>query len=328
MPGDSNAMDDLLIEMKEEAKEELEQQQADPDEEKEEETDPAAEETKEEEEADPAIELEAEENKDPKAKKTPEDYKKLRLALKEKDKAEKQLREDLDKERLEKAELKGYKEAHTKPKEEEKKEIEDPEPDQEFDALNWLKWNARQQNKKIDAAAEQTKKVAISTQATQEQAAIVKLDNEFKAKQPDYEDAVNFVLDMEKKAIKARFPNATDKQIDDHLIGEKVKLYREEYNAGRVPGETVMRMANAYGYAGKKKAANNPEGKNGHKPNLGAIKKNMEKSASLTGSSAAPTGEVDPESLFDMSLAKLARMPKGNWDKAMKTAREIDGDEF
>lgn len=328
--GDLQAMEELKQEMKEEAKQETEDlhdDESDKQEENEAEDELVSEVQKEK------AKQASEEDNDPTEKKpkTPEDFKKLRLALKEKDREQKALQEQLDKERLEKARLEGYKEASTAKSipEQVKKVDEDPEPDQEYDALNWLKWNARQQNKKIEETTNQTKSVAAVTQAQSEQNAIIKLDNEFKRVQPDYEDAVNFVLEIEKKAIKARYPNATEEQMNQVLVSEKVKLYREEYNAGRVPGEAVMRMAQAYGYSAKK-GSNNPEGKNGieKKPNIDNIKKNMKKSSPMLGSGAGPTGDIDPEALFNMSINKLATMPKGNWDKAMKVAQQIDADDF
>lgn len=279
----------------------------------------------------PEEESETEEEEAPKVsredrKKTPEDFKKMRLALKEQSKELEKERQEKETLKLDKARLEGYKEASTKsePTKAETKETEDVEPDQEYDTLEWLKWNARQQNKLIKDANAKAEKVAATNQAQMEATAISKLDNEFKTKRPDYEDAVNFVLETERKVIKARYPQATDQQITDHLINEKVKLYREEYNAGRVPGEAVMNMAKAYGYTGKKAASNNRE----KQPNISNIKKNMKKSSPMNSSNQGTTGDIDPEAIFDMSIGKLARAPKGMFDRAIKNAREIDSDGY
>lgn len=328
--GDILAMENLTKEMKEEALEEQENLTSEPEEEEEAKAESTSEPTEAVKEEEIAEEIEEESTKESK-KKTPEDYKKIRLALKEKDKL-------IAEERLKNAKLEGFKEGSTKAQPakvevEAVKAEEDPEPDAEFDALNWLKWNARQQNKKIDESLKQSSTATALTQAQIEQAQIIKADNEFQEKHPDYPDAVDHIFEVEKNLILAKYPNATQAQIDQVLVAEKVKLYKEEHKAGRVPGETVMRMAKAYGYVGKK-APNNPEGKNSKtsktekNPNLSNIKKNMQKSSPMTGSSAEAKGDVDPESIFNMSMAKLARMPKQAWDKAEKTAREIDADDF
>jgi len=332
MPSDLSSMVELTKEMGEEAKEEIESLQSDNEPEEpleQEEEAKIEEEVIEEKITEEAQKEEAEEPEDKKPK-TPEEFKKLRLALKAKDKALADEQKEKDKLRLENAKLEGYKEASNKatPQATEAPVDDDPEPDAEYDTVNWLKWNARQTAKLAKEALDTSKQANDATRAQREADQIIRMDNEFKKVQPDYEAAVSFVLDAEKRVIKARYPGATDAQIDKHLIDEKVKLYREEYNAGRIPGERVMEMAKAYGYATAKKQNNNPEGNNQHKPNLDKIKKNMKKSSPMSGSSAASVGEIDPEAIFNMSIGKLATLSKGTWDKANSTAREIDSDGY
>lgn len=219
---------------------------------------------------------------------------------------QKTLKEQVEKERVEKQELRerlakleGAHEARATPKIVE----EDKEPDSTYDEANWLKWKSRQDDKKIsnlNAKVDEVTKYAAIEQAKRE---LSTLETEYKEKNKvtDYKARLEFIRQKEATLIKLDYPNATEAQIKTHLDNEYLLRASKAATNGKNPAEIFIKMADAYGYA-----PSNPDIKKDIP--IDKLNYNMKKNTNLMGSSnAGKTGPKTAEQLVGETLGDIMR---------------------
>ena len=224
-------------------------------------------------------------------------------ARKQAELAEKQTREVIElRERL--ARLEGREEAREKPVIENVNQ--DPEPDRDIDPEEHLRWELRKTKKEVEEIKRAAEEARQYAQLESARRGLEKVEKEYVRTQKikDYDDAIEYVKNVEGRLIKLQHPHATEEQINTHLEAEKLRLAREQYAKGENPAKFFYDMAKALGYNGT--ASNNA--KDNTLPNINAIKRNMEKNTNLIGSSSVEkTGGVPPEKLLKMSIAELLK---------------------
>lgn len=237
---------------------------------------------------------------------------------------QKSLQEQLDKERQEKQELKermarleGANEARVSPKIDTQQE--DKEPDPVYDETNWLKWKARQDDKKINNLTSKVDEINKYSAIQEAKKELTDLENDYKTKNniTDYDARLSFIRDREAKLIKNEYPNATDAQIKYHLDNQYLLLASKAASAKRNPAEFFVKMADAHGY---QKAESKPDPK--RDVPIDKINHNMKRNASLIGSSnAAKTGGKTADQLVGETLRDIMR-GDGDLEKIITEARE------
>lgn len=234
--------------------------------------------------------------------------------LREKLEAEAKARQELA-ERL--AKLEGRSEAS--PKLESKVDLADQEPDRDLYPEDWNVWNSNQLRKELEELKSFKKQQEAMTQFEAERRGVAALEGQFKQKAADYDDAVAYLVEKEKRVKKVINPNATDAQIDSLIEQEKVALFKQIYATGKNPAEVVYELAKADGWTGKK-ALPTPAAK--PSSNLDRVAENQRKAASLIGgSSADKTGKITSEQLLSMSVDELVRVPDSVWKQAEESVR-------
>ena len=223
-------------------------------------------------------------------------------ARKQAELAEKQTREVLElRERL--ARLEGREEAREKPIIE-TRDV-DPEPDRDIEPEEHLRWELRKTKKEVEEIKRAAEEARQYAQLESARRGLEKVEKEYVKTQKikDYDDAIEYVKNVESRLIKLQHPHATEEQINTHLEAEKLRLAREQYAKGENPAKFFYEMARALGYNGTQ--VNNKENS---LPNISAIKRNMEKNTNLIGSSSVEkTGGVPADKLLKMSIAELLK---------------------
>lgn len=234
--------------------------------------------------------------------------------LREKLEAEAKARQEIA-ERL--ARLEGRAEAAPKP--EPKVDLADQEPDRDLYPEDHAQWELRQVKKQLEELKEFRKKQEQMTQFEAERRGVQALEGQFKQKAADYDDAVAFLVEKEKRVKKVMNPGATDAQLDALIEQEKVALFKQIYATGKNPAEVVYELAKADGWTGKKSSPT-PAAK--PSSNLDRVAENQRRAASLIGgSSADKTGKITSEQLLSMSVDELVRMPDSVWKQAEESIR-------
>lgn len=229
----------------------------------------------------------------------------------EKEKAErKKLEEDLAREREERAKdrerlarLEGTLEASKKP--EPAKKDEDPEPDAELFPEDHNRWSLRQVNKRLEAQDKILKDQEVQNKLTHFKSLVAQAEDEFVKTNPkaDYKGAEGYMVEMNVKLKMAGNPKMTEAQARAETESQKMQLFQQVARDGGNPMETVIRLAQAQGYTGKKEEQ--PKAK----ANLEKVSENQRKSANLIGgSSASANGKLTSDQVLHMSAAKLAEL--------------------
>jgi hypothetical protein len=147
-----------------------------------------------------------------------------------------------------------------------------------------------------------------------EVAGVQALEGQFKAKAPDYDEAVQFLVEKEKRMKRLLNPQATDAQLEAQIQAEKVGLFKQILAAGKNPAEMVYEIAKQDGWQ-PKAAASGAE----RKPNLDTLAENQRKAASIIGGSPADnSGAVTADQIFNMTMEQLQKKPESFWNDALK----------
>ncbi len=133
---------------------------------------------------------------------------------------------------------------------------------------------------------------------------------------PDWNEAYNFVLDVE--ANKARMQGYNDAQAKEYAVQQLQPIAWQAYNKGENVAEVAYNIAKAYGY----KPRNAPVKSNISSPNLDSIDRNMQKSHSLLDEVKGVSTAVAPEGAAYLSLEGFKRKLTG------KNGRGTNLDEF
>ena len=252
-----------------------------------------------------------------------DDEKKRARAFARQRKEAKELKEQLEQERQQRqamaerlAKLEGRAEAAPAPAA--APPLEDQEPDADLYPEDHARWELRQLKKEL----EEVKKFKQSQEQVntfqREVAGVQALEGQFKAKTPDYDDAVQFLVEKEKRMKRLLNPQATDAQLEAQIQAEKVGLFKQILAAGKNPAEMVYEIAKQDGWQ-PKSSAPAASAAPAAKPKLDAIAENQRKAASIIGGSPADnSGSVTSDQIFNMSMEKLVKQPESFWNEALK----------
>jgi hypothetical protein len=125
---------------------------------------------------------------------------------------------------------------------------------------------------------------------------------EFKSSHPDYDSALNHVLETRKNELMAM--GATEQDAQMRVAAEAQEIALTAVNSGRNAGEVVYQLAKARGYEGKKAA-----------DKLSKIDKGQKASNTLSGSSGAPDSEIGIAEIDGMNDEEFDKW----WDKNINT---------
>ena len=248
---------------------------------------------------------------------TSEDEKKRARAFARQRKEAKDLKEQLEQERQQRqamaerlAKLEGRAEAVPQVKEEPK--LEDQEPDADLYPEDHARWEVRQLKKELEEVKKFKQSQEQVTTYQREVAGVQALEAQFKAKATDYDDAVQFLVEKEKRMNRLLNPQANDAQLEAQIQAEKVALFKQILSVGKNPAEMVYDIAKQDGWQPKGNAQ-------ASKPKLDVITENQRKAANIIGGSPADnSGSVTSEQIFSMSMDKLTKQPDSFWNDALK----------
>jgi hypothetical protein len=210
------------------------------------------------------------------------------------------------------AKLEGRAEATPKPAEQ--PALEDQEPDADLYPEDHARWELRQLKKEIEDVKKFKQQQEQVSTFQREVAGVQALEGQFKATAPDYDDAVQFLVEKEKRMKRLLNPQATDAQLEAQIQAEKVSLFKQILAAGKNPAEMVYEIAKQDGWQPKgKQAAATP------KPSLNKLADNQRRAASIIGGTPAESsGKVTSDQLFSMSMQDLMKKPDTFW-------KEVEG---
>jgi len=309
---DTNHLEEQLAEIEKQIAESEQQQPAD-------DVEPAATEPAAEQPADQPAEQQADEDQPEEDDFNSEDEKKRARAFARQRQEAKALKERLEQaeaarqamaERL--AKLEGRAEATPKPAEQ--PALEDQEPDADLYPEDHARWELRQLKKEIEDVKKFKQQQEQVSTFQREVAGVQALEGQFKATAPDYDDAVQFLVEKEKRMKRLLNPQATDAQLEAQIQAEKVSLFKQILAAGKNPAEMVYEIAKQDGWQPKgKQAAATP------KPSLNKLADNQRRAASIIGGTPAESsGKVTSDQLFSMSMQDLMKKPDTFW-------KEVEG---
>lgn len=248
------------------------------------------------------------------------DDKKAARAFANQRREKRELKEALEKERTERqqlaerlAKLEGRAEATPQVKEEPR--LEDQEPDADLYPEDHARWEVRQLKKELEDIKKFKQQQEQTSIYQREVAGVQALEGQFKAKTPDYDEAVQFLVEKEKRMKRILNPQINDAQIEAQVQAEKVALFKQILATGKNPAEVVYEIAKQDGWQPKSAAKETP------KANLNTIAENQRRASNIIGGSAASSsGKVTADQLFSMSMDELVRAPKRVWDEAYKNS--------
>jgi hypothetical protein len=309
---DTNHLEEQLAEIEKQIAESEQQQPAD-------DVEPEAEQPATEQPEDQPAEQQADEEQPEDDDFTSDDEKKYGRAFARQRREAKALKERLEQaerdrqamaERL--AKLEGRAEATPKPAEQ--PALEDQEPDADLYPEDHARWEVRQLKKELEDVKKFKQQQEQVSTFQREVAGVQALEGQFKATTPDYDDAVQFLVEKEKRMKRLLNPQATDAQLDAQIQAEKVSLYKQILAAGKNPAEMVYEIAKQDGWQPKgKQAAATP------KPSLNKLADNQRRAASIIGGTPAESsGKVTSDQLFSMSMQELMKKPDTFW-------KEVEG---
>jgi hypothetical protein len=210
------------------------------------------------------------------------------------------------------AKLEGRAEATPQAKEEPK--LEDQEPDADLYPEDHARWEVRQLKKELEEVKKFKQSQEQVSTFQREVAGVQALEGQFKAKTPDYDDAVQFLVEKEKRMKRLLNPQANDAQLEAQIQAEKVSLFKQILATGKNPAELVYEIAKQDGWQPKGAAPASAA-----KPKLDTIVENQRRAASIIGGSPADnSGSVTSDQIFNMSMEKLVRQPESFWKDALK----------
>lgn len=205
--------------------------------------------------------------------------------------------------------------AEAQPKVDVKPALEDQEPDADLYPEDHARWEVRQLKKELEEVKKFKQQQEQVTTFQREAAGVEALEAQYKAKAPDYDEAVQFLVEKERRLKKVFNPQATDAQLDAMIKAEKVQMFKQILAAGRNPAEVVYEIAKQDGW--QPKAAKAKPAASGS--NLEAVAENQRRAANIIGGSPAESsGKVTSEQIFNMSMQDLMKKPDSFWNEALK----------
>lgn len=139
-----------------------------------------------------------------------------------------------------------------------------------------------------EQAAQQQQVVQNLVQQTAQSA------REFRAQQPDYDQAFQFLTEQRDKQLAALIPDPA--QREQAMFMEALQLSVQALQAGVSPAQRYYEIAKQWGYAAAAPAAPSPPPE--ESPAVKAIRKGMKQQSSVSGAGSTPPGELTPEQML------------------------------
>lgn len=183
-------------------------------------------------------------------------------------------------------------------------------PDYEQDPAGYLYYQNQQLQKQVEELSKGHQQTTEQTQHQEQTRQIINdisvQERAFANKNPDYQDAYNFVKGVKAKELQSYGLN--DAQVEHELSRMALQTGYAALQHGKNPGEVIYNMAQAYGYAKQEQPpVEQPvnEQMQKDKATLETIEKGLEASKTLD-SSGKPSAEellkIEDEDLFNEAL--------------------------
>lgn len=195
-----------------------------------------------------------------------------------------------------------------------KKASEAPTPTYEDDPEAYLRAQVEKTGQTVEelrSQMEQSGKQQEAIQSRHELAnRIVSSENAFRAENPDYDDAVNFLRQGRVREYQAMGYDDPS-QIEQFITNEVFNLAELATRQGMTPAQLAYQVAQARGYAKAEKVENEDK-------KLEKVQKGQDRSKSLSGAGGESESVLDAEVLANMTDAEFAQaMKEGKWSKVM-----------
>lgn len=192
-----------------------------------------------------------------------------------------------------------------------------PLPDPEIDPLGY----EQVRREALEREVENLKRAVLDTKMESEIGWInnqtSQLTQQFAAKTPDYEDALNYVKDARRAQIKLLYPSANDAQVEEQVAIEYGNIVRESLERlpngsirfKRIPAEAVYAMAKTMGFQGKQSAPPVTETAPTNEDRVELTRRRAAASTSLSSVSGSEgSGPIDAKRLAQMSEAEFGKL--------------------
>ncbi len=214
--------------------------------------------------------------------------------------AERQKRQQIEQEAQQlRAQIEAYQRASAQPPAQPAQPAEPPAPSFEEDPVGALAYQNQalsRQLQEVNAWRQQQE------QTTQQQQVVQQLvqrtaqsAREFRAQQPDYDQAFQFLTEQRDKQLAALIPDPA--QREQAMFMEALQLSVQAIQAGVSPAERYYQIAQQWGYAPPTAAAPPPPPAE-ESPAVKAIRKGMKQQSSVSGAGSPPPGELTAEQLL------------------------------
>lgn len=123
------------------------------------------------------------------------------------------------------------------------------------DALGRIDWIVNQLQRQAEAAAQSRTETAAERQHANYVNTLKAMEDQFRAKTPDYDEAISFVAESRDKELQLLYPLSTAEQRSQYIVREWDMIAQSNLNARMNPAEQIYRLATSRGYTPKQAAA-------------------------------------------------------------------------
>ncbi len=181
---------------------------------------------------------------------------------------------------------------------------EDLEPDKDIDPDGWRDWKIQKLESQLEKSNKTQAELDHVQRLNQARTELIAIENSYKDQDDEYESKIEFLRNIRRGELTTINPNATEAQIQQELDNNKLQMASHFAAQGVNAAQGLAQLAENMGYQANTKKA--PKKKVNNK----ALKKNMDRSASLNGigNEGDPSDALSPEQLNNMSLDEMIKM--------------------
>lgn len=201
----------------------------------------------------------------------------------------------------------------------------DPEPDRQENPTEWLAWENRQIKQELKELKQDTQTIKKKDAAQQlRESALSELQGfeaQARAKIKDYDAVKGHYATMLATAVRALQPDIPENQlrqvVEQKMIERAAKFLNEGYEN---PVEAMYDEAKSWGY----KAAEEKTEEKEVKPDLKRVAENRKRNAGMAAAQGSGgSGDITLNYLArEMTVAEIAKLPKGQVDKILRQAQQ------
>lgn len=223
---------------------------------------------------------------------------------------------------LENAQLKGYvaatQEITNKTQVQSRQETpKDIEPDKDLDPDAHLRWELRKERTERLQDRQELQQLKLQTQIGQAKSEVRDFEDAYKATDPDYDSAKEFLIKNSFEQIKAANPGISDAMVKREV--ERLELVQASIavKMGDDPAFRFKMLAVKNGWKPEPKDDAKEEKKSDRpKLDLKTLETNKRKSANLIGgSSRGKVGDPDTDDVVGMTLLEMAKIEDSYWKR-------------